>query len=136
MLKVHLFTDATAAIGICRRRGLGKIRHLHVSDLWAQDRLKRSDFSLSKIAGSEIPADILTKYLDQKNLQSALINMISEAERPESAHAADAHRSADVSLYNFLLHCSHDLNTYDRWQLLLTRVCDEAFARPCYIIGR
>ena len=30
-LKLDLHTDATAAIGICRRRGLGKVRHLHVS---------------------------------------------------------------------------------------------------------
>ena len=45
-LKVNIHTDATAAIGICRRRGLGKIRHLHVADLWVQDRLKRGDFTL------------------------------------------------------------------------------------------
>ena len=29
----EILTDTGAAIGICRRRGLGKIRHLHVSDL-------------------------------------------------------------------------------------------------------
>ena len=29
-----LRADATAAIGIVRRRGLGKIRHLAVGDLW------------------------------------------------------------------------------------------------------
>ena len=34
-------TDAAAAIGICRRRGLGKIRHLATADLWVQDRIKR-----------------------------------------------------------------------------------------------
>ena len=32
-VKIEVLTDATAAIGICRHRGLGKIRHLHVSDL-------------------------------------------------------------------------------------------------------
>ena len=49
-IKLHLeiLTDATAAIGICRRRGLGKIRHLHVSDLWVQDRLRKGDFKLTK----------------------------------------------------------------------------------------
>ena len=29
---LHIRTDATAAIGICRRRGLGKIRHLAGAD--------------------------------------------------------------------------------------------------------
>ena len=36
-VKVHLHSDASAAIGICRRRGLGKIRHLAVSYLWIQE---------------------------------------------------------------------------------------------------
>ena len=66
-IKVH--SDATAAIGIARRRGLGKIRHLHVSDLWVQDRLKRGDFTLSKIDGSSNPADILTKHVDRQTLE-------------------------------------------------------------------
>ena len=67
-LNIRIFTDATAAIGICRRRGLGKIRHLHVSDLWIQDRLKRGDFSLSKIAGADNPADLLTKHVSRELL--------------------------------------------------------------------
>ena len=32
-------SDATAAIGISRRRCLGKVRHISVSDLWIQERL-------------------------------------------------------------------------------------------------
>ena len=62
-VKIEVLTDATAAIGICRRRGLGKIRHLHVADLWVQDRVQRGDFVLTKVAGSENPADILTKHV-------------------------------------------------------------------------
>ena len=60
VLQIETFTDATAAIGICRRRGIGKIRHLHVSDLWIQDRLHRGDFALTKIPGNDNPADMLT----------------------------------------------------------------------------
>ena len=41
-----LESDATAAIGIARRRGLGKIRHLATADLWIQDRLRTHYFSL------------------------------------------------------------------------------------------
>ena len=61
-LRIEILTDATAAIGICRRRGLGKIRHLHVADLWVQDRLRRGDFQLTKVLGSDHPADLLTKH--------------------------------------------------------------------------
>ena len=74
-LKVHIFTDATAAIGICRRRGLGKIRHLHVADLWVQDRLKRGDFTLTKVPGSDNPADILTKHVSRDIMLKHMTNM-------------------------------------------------------------
>ena len=62
-LVVEVLNDATAAIGICRRRGLGKIRHLHVADLWVQDRMKKGDFALTSVAGSDNPADILTQHV-------------------------------------------------------------------------
>lgn len=68
-LSLHILSDAAAAIGICKRRGLGRIRHLHVADLWAQGRLKSGDFILSKIAGSGNPADLLTKYVDNQTLK-------------------------------------------------------------------
>ena len=40
-LKLTVLTDATAAIGICRRRGLGKMRYLATADLWMQDRIRK-----------------------------------------------------------------------------------------------
>ena len=86
-LDVHIRTDATAAIGICRRRGLGRIRHLHVSDLWVQDRLKRGDFVLSKVAGADNPADLLTKHVSRDLLVKHMdaMGMCPESGRPGSA---------------------------------------------------
>ena len=66
---ITLRTDAAAAIGICRRRGLGKIRHLATADLWVQDRLKRRYVELVKIPGQENPADMLTKHVEKGLLQ-------------------------------------------------------------------
>ena len=62
---LELHSDASAAIGICRRRGLGKIRHLAVADLWVQDRLRTKDFGLSKVPGAENPADMFTKHVER-----------------------------------------------------------------------
>ena len=62
--QLQVQTDATAAIGVCRRRGLGKIRPLGPADLWIQDRLRAGDFSLVKIPGAEHTSDILTKHVD------------------------------------------------------------------------
>ena len=61
--KLEIITDATAAIGICRRRGLGTICRLHVADLWVQDRMREGDVELTRVAGAVNPADLLTKHL-------------------------------------------------------------------------
>ena len=42
-LKPNVHSDATAANGIAKRRGLDKVRHLHTSDLWIQDRVRNGD---------------------------------------------------------------------------------------------
>ena len=83
-------SDATAAIGIARRRILGKLRHLDCEDLWIQSKVTSKDVELLKVLGAEIPADILTKYVDPKTLQSALsrINMIVESGRPATTPQA------------------------------------------------
>ena len=39
-IKVRVHSDACAAIGIARRRGLGRIRHLDVEDLWVQTKVR------------------------------------------------------------------------------------------------
>ena len=44
--KIDLYTDATAAIGIARRKGMGRIRHLDVTDLWVQEEFKNMPFSI------------------------------------------------------------------------------------------
>ena len=54
-VSIQLWSDATAAIGICRRRGLGRVRHLDVADLWIQERLRAGDFRLNKILGAQNP---------------------------------------------------------------------------------
>ena len=74
-VKIKILTDAAAAVGICRRRGLGKIRHLATADLWVQDRLKKRDFELVRIAGVDNPADILTKHVAKAILQKHMLNL-------------------------------------------------------------
>ena len=59
-LKVRVPSDATAAIGIARRKGLGKVRHLDVTVLWIPDKIRSKRILLPKILGMENPADVLT----------------------------------------------------------------------------
>ena len=88
-----LQTDSTAAVGICRRRGLGKIRHLAAADLWVQDRLRCRDFSLVKIPGAENIADILTKHVTRPILckHMASMGLQQRSGRAELAPHIEAH---------------------------------------------
>ena len=89
-LGIRLHSDATAALGICRRRGLGKIRHLDVTDLWCQEQVRLGTVSLHKVLGSENPADIMTKYVESATLQKMLriMNLRAMQGRAECAPAA------------------------------------------------
>ena len=49
---IDIKSDATAAIGMARRQGLGRVRHLATSDLWIQQRLCAGDFSVQKHPGA------------------------------------------------------------------------------------
>ena len=59
-LSVRIHSDACAAIGIKRRRGLEQIRHLGVEDLVVQQKIRNRSVDLVKVLGIENPADILT----------------------------------------------------------------------------
>ena len=72
---VRVHSDATAAIGIARRRGLGKVRHLDCTDLWIQERVRSKAVQLAKILGTENPADAFTKYLDRGLLEKAMARL-------------------------------------------------------------
>ena len=89
-LKLRVHSDATAAMGIARRRGLGKLRHLDCEDLWIQSKVRSKDVELLKVLGPEKTAGILTEYVGPKTLQSARkrINMIVESGRLASAPQA------------------------------------------------
>ena len=74
-LKLRVHSDATAAIGIAKRRGLGKLRHSHTMDLWVQEKTRNGDVELLNILGSENRADIFTKYVDRGILDAALLKI-------------------------------------------------------------
>ena len=85
--KLRIHSDATAAIGIARRRGMGKIRHLDCADLWVQEKIKSQKIELVKVAGADNPADAFTKYVPREILQKAMakIGMIQLSGRPACA---------------------------------------------------
>ena len=86
-VEIKVLSDATAAIGMVRRLGLGKVRHLAVADLWIQQRVRSGDLSVAKYPGYDNGADLMTKYkgrLDTLRLLSR-IGFISLSGRPSAA---------------------------------------------------
>jgi len=68
-LTIGVNTDASAALGIACRRGLGKVRHIEVDQLWIQDRVINGDIEVMKIHGKENIADILTKHVNAEDIR-------------------------------------------------------------------
>ena len=67
-ITMELFADSSAAIGVCSRKGLGKVRHLDTNLLWVQDKVKSKQLVISKIYGEKNPADLFTKHLDHTKM--------------------------------------------------------------------
>ena len=61
-MPVRLWTDSTAAIGICSRQGLGRLRHLDTHLLWVQQAVRSKRIDLRKVDGESNPADLFTKH--------------------------------------------------------------------------
>jgi len=72
---VHLGTDSSAAKSFVSRRGLGKMRHIEIRDLWLQKEVRDGRVEVSKIRGEENPADLMTKILGIKDVEARLKGM-------------------------------------------------------------
>ena len=81
--KMQVLTDASAAMGIASRQGVGKVRHIEVSQLWLQDKGMRNEVELVKIRTDQNPANALTKYVDWETLDKHMkyVNMRYESGR-------------------------------------------------------
>ena len=79
-------SDASAALGIIKRQGLGRTRHIHTSYLWIQQVDERG-INFSKVPGSENCADLFTKPLTRESAEhlSELVGMEFPEGRDEIA---------------------------------------------------
>ena len=63
---MRLEVDASAAVGVVQRKGLGKLRHIDVNELWLQDQVEKGMITIRKIPGACKTADVGTKPLSQE----------------------------------------------------------------------
>ena len=71
-VELELGTDSSAAKSFVSRRGLGKMRHLEIRDLWLQKEVNEGKVEVSKIRGDCNPADLMTKILTNAEIKTRL----------------------------------------------------------------
>ena len=74
-LRTRLHVDASAALGILERRGVGRVRHLDVGTLWLQEQRLRDLVEFRKVLGTKNPDDLMTKHL-AKDLVDKYMNQL------------------------------------------------------------
>ena len=67
--RIRVSTDASAAKGIASRRGLGKVRHIEVHQLWVQDKVASREIEVRKVDGKSNIADGLTKHVNAEDIR-------------------------------------------------------------------
>ena len=74
---VRLGTDSSAAKSFVSRRGLGRMRHLDIRDLWLQMEVAEGKVEVVKVPGALNSADLMTKVLSWKEvvLRLSLMSM-------------------------------------------------------------
>ena len=71
-VRVCVMTDSSAAKGMASRKGLGKVRHVEVNQLWVQQKVGSGELELSKVEGVNNLADALTKHVEHEGIQKHL----------------------------------------------------------------
>jgi hypothetical protein len=90
-ITMDVHTDSSAAMGVCNRNGIGKVRHLDTNLLWVQDKVKQGALKINKVQGERNPADLFTKHLDSSKMLEHLgaTGCVICAGRAESAPRID-----------------------------------------------
>ena len=64
---IEISTDSRAALGIASRRGLGKVRHVELNQLWIQDKVSNAEITISTCPGTKNPANAFARHLNEDN---------------------------------------------------------------------
>eukprot|EP00972_Heterocapsa_arctica_P097931 14449395-Heterocapsa_arctica.AAC.1 len=80
-----LTTDSSSAANSTKRRGLGRMRHMDIRELWLQDEVRAGAVKIEKIEGLKNVADMLTKALPRPrfNELSTLLGLVDEQDDKE-----------------------------------------------------
>ena len=104
-LQVRVWSDSSAALGIAKRSGLGRIRHLDTNTLWLQEKVRTGAIEVRKVKGEENPADLFTKHLPSQDKVHALVKLFGCAYRDGRAASGPLLRKMEQSQVNSVSSC-------------------------------
>ena len=83
---LRLNTDASAAIGIAMGRGVGKVKHIAVSQLWLQEKVFQGAVEVVKVRSGDNVSVALTKKVSSHEMQWHLDQTSQSRHGKQSQH--------------------------------------------------
>ena len=71
-VKLILCTDASACKGMLLRHGTGKVKHLSVKQLWAQECVRAYDVQIQRVPREQNPSDVLTHSVSHPTMETQM----------------------------------------------------------------
>ena len=126
----EVYTDSSAALGITKRCGIGKVRHLRTQGLWIQETNLTGRLKYWKVLGSKNPVDILTKHVPGELLEKHLETLNVEVRNGRADSAPELNSVVE------LLQWHDPLSGFDGGKCV--RFCDRVLVRgiPADNLGR
>lgn len=87
----EVWGDASAAMGIISRIGLGKTRHIDTSLLWIQQTAAEKRLRYEKVLGKLNPADLCTKHFDANTMDGHVRRLAFEVAVGRAMEAPKLH---------------------------------------------
>ena len=98
-----IYADASAALGIIMRRGIGKVRHIRTQSLWLQEAHATKRLGFEKIDGSRNPSDLMTKHLTDTLQQRHLDYIRARAAEGRAETAPELSNIEEIINSHYLL---------------------------------
>lgn len=83
-MRGDIWGDASAALGVINRRGLGKTRHIDTGHLRIQEVAATDRFKAKNVLGKDNPVDLYTKSTDERTNQHHIETPSIQIQRRQS----------------------------------------------------
>ena len=118
-VKGEIWGDASAALGIINRKGLGKTRHIQTGLFWIKQTAADQRLQYGKALGKENPADLFIKFLDATTTNAHVQRLEYRFIQGRSSEAPKLHvMSQSMDKYS----CGNTMEQCEWVQMMLNNV--------------